>query len=349
MIPHSRPSTGEEEALAAASVVRSGCLSGGPITEQFERETAERTGAVWGVATGSGASALHLALLCLNIRPGDRIAIPSYVCVALLHVARYLQAEPVIVDVDPATMNMDPDALKRVAPARLKAVVVPHMFGRPAEMDALMAQGAPIVEDCAHAIGADIHGKPVGGQGALSICSFYATKMITTGEGGMVTGHDAQSESMARDLRDYDRPDAGRVRYNYKMTEMQAAIGLAQLKRLPSFIARRRQIALLYHKAFKPLNADIPNDMDGGTHIYYRYALRVSQPTQELIERMEKKGVACRRPVACPIHRLLGLSGYPGADAAFDRALSVPIYPTLTDDECARVVSVVTETLYETN
>jgi dTDP-4-amino-4,6-dideoxygalactose transaminase len=340
MIPHSRPTTGDEEAAAAAAAVRSGLLVDGPHTAQFEREVARQTGAAWGVSVSSGTTALHLALLSLGIGPADRVALPSYVCVALLHAVRYVQAEPVIVDVDPATMNIDPDALKQAAPARLKAVIVPHMFGLSAPLDAVAALGAPVIEDCAHAIGATFQGRPVGGQGCLGICSFYATKMMTTGEGGMIVGHDPVQEERLRNRRDYDQPDAAVLRFNYKLTEMQAAMGCVQLERLPAFLARRRQIAERYHAGLSGLDAGLPGDRPGAPHAYYRYVLSISSRRRlpALIDRLEQEGVACRRPVTRPIHQLAGRFSCPGADAVFDRALSVPIYPSLSDEECERVI-----------
>lgn len=333
MIPHSRPTLGEEEAEAAAQTIRSGMVVDGPSTVLFEQAVARQTGSKWGVATSSGTTALHLALLGLGIGAGDRVAIPSYVCVALLHAVRYVGAEPVVIDVDPDTMNLDPDALKRHAPARIKAVILPHMFGLPAATARITELGIPVIEDCAHAIGATAYGRPVGGQGVLGICSFYATKMMTTGEGGMVVGHGTELEERIRDLRDYDQPDGQTVRFNYKITEMQAAMGLVQLQRLPSFLERRRQYAARYHAHLQALSIDLPVDDPEGSHVYYRYVVRAAHPVGVLIDRLEQHGVACRRPVTQPIHQLIGQASYPGADAAFDQALSIPIYPALTDEE----------------
>lgn len=345
-IPHSKPTVGEEEAEAAAAVIRSGCLVDGPWTPRFEAETARWTGARWGVASSSGTAALHMALIALRTGPGDRVALPSYVCVALLHAVRYVQAEPVIVYIDPATMNLDPDALKRVASARLKAVILPHMFGLPAEMEAITALGVPLIEDCAHAVGAWYRGFPVGGQGRLGVCSFYATKMMATGEGGMVVGSDPEMEERLREIRDYDFPEAEPVRFNYKMTEIQAAMGCVQLRRLPDFITRRRQIAERYRAAWQDLPVELPQDGPHAAHVFYRYVMRVipHRSVTDIIERCEREGVACRRPVARPIHRFFGDVSCPGADAAFDRALSIPIYPSLSDPETEQVVQTVRKT-----
>lgn len=340
MIPHSRPTIGEEEADAAGTAICSGRLVDGPLTEQFEQALARQAGASWGVAVSSGTSALHLALLGLDIGPGDRVAIPSYVCVALLQAVRYTGAEPVVVDVDPMTMNIDPDALKRLAPARLKAVIVPHLFGLPADIDAIVAVGVPVIEDCAHAIGALYKNQPVGGQGILSIYSFYATKMLTTGEGGMVVGRDTGLETRIRALRDYDCPDASRLRFNYKLTEMQAAMGLVQLRRLPDFLMRRHTLASVYRQAWKDLPVSHPVERTDRISSYYRYTLGVAAPggISALIEQFEREGIACRRPVTRPIHQLYGSFSCPGADAVFDRTLSVPFYPSLTESESVTVL-----------
>jgi len=342
MVPHSRLSIGNDEAEASAQAVRSGQLVDGPQTRVFEQAVADQTGTEWGIATTSGTTALHLALLGLGVGAGDRVALPSYVCVALLHAIRYVGAEPVVVDVDPDTMNIDPDALKQLASSGLKAVIVPHMFGLPAPLDDILALGIPVIEDCALAIGAVDRGRPVGGQGTLGICSFYATKMLTTGEGGMVVGQDPEQEARIRDLRDYDQPEGRTLRFNYKMTEMQAAMGLVQLGRLPSFIERRRQIAECYYNDLKVLDLNLPVDIPGGNHVFYRYVTRTSQPIDHLIVRLEQEGVACRRPVSQPLHRLLGETetSFAGTEAVFDQALSVPIYPSLTDGEYKTVVKV---------
>ncbi|MBI4552250.1 MAG: DegT/DnrJ/EryC1/StrS aminotransferase family protein [Candidatus Latescibacteria bacterium] len=345
MIPHSRPSLGPDEAEVAAQVIRSGWVAQGPQTEGFEEDIARQAGMAWGTATSSGTAALHLALLGIGAGPGDRVVIPSYVCVALLHAVRYVGAEPVIVDVDPETMNLDPDALRRAAPGRLKAVILPHLFGLPAEVDAITAMGAPVIEDCAHAVGATVNGRPVGGLGTLSIYSFYATKMMTTGEGGMVVGQDSSIEERVRGLRDYDRPDASTIRFNYKMTDIQAAIGRVQLRRLPSFLDRRRQVAQVYDERFQSLHLGLPAGRPGAPHAYYRYIVRMNGNVAETIARLDEAGVACRRPVAQPLHRLVGGPPCPGADAAFDRALSIPIYPTLTDEEVEMVSQRVSRTL----
>lgn len=345
MIPHSRPTVGEAEAEAAAAVIRSGLLVDGEQTRQFERQVAKQTGTSWGVAVGTGTAALHLALLGLGVGPGDRVAIPSYVCVALLHAIRYLNAEPVVVDIDPETMNIDPDALKKSAPTRLKAIIVPHMFGLPAELNSMLALGVPVIEDCALSIGAEYQDRPVGGQGHLGICSFYATKMITTGEGGMVVGHDADILQGLQDLRDYDQPEGNILRFNYKLTEMQAAIGQVQLRRLPTFLERRRYIAARYHEGLAKVDCKRPSGKMDTAHAYYRYviqtAARCSVNLDQYIEQLDRKGVACRRPVSRPIHQLLGLTTCPGADAVFEHALSIPVYPTLTDQESATVIDAV--------
>ena len=340
MIPHSRPTIGEEEAQAAATVIRSGHLVDGPFTGQFEQAVARQAGANWGVAVSSGTSALHLALLSLDVGPGDRVALPSYVCVAVLQAVRHTGAEPVLVDVDPMTMNLDPDALKRIAPAHLKAVIVPHLFGLPADLDAILAIGVPVIEDCAHAIGARYNNRPVGGLASVSIYSFYATKMLTTGEGGMVVGRDTGMEARVRALRDYDCPDGSRLRFNYKLTEMQAAIGLVQLRKLPDFLARRRALANTYRQAWKDLPVGQPVEKPDRLNSYYRYTLRL--PTvgslPALIEQFEQAGVACRRPVTRPIHQFYGSFSCPGADDIFDRTLSVPLYPSLSESESEIVI-----------
>ena len=345
MIPHSRPTVGDEEAEAAAAVIRSGRLVDDEQTRLFERLIADQTGAAWGVAVGTGTAALHMAHLGLGVGSGDRLAIPSYVCVALLHAIRYVNAEPVIIDIDPETMNIDPDVLRKQAPARLKAVIVPHMFGLPAELNHILALGVPVIEDCALALGAEYQGRPVGGRGHLGICSFYATKMIATGEGGMVVGHDTDILKRLQDLRDYDQPEGNTMRFNYKLTEIQAAMGRVQLRRLPTFLARRRHIAARYHEALAQVDCKRPSGKPDSVHAYYRYVIQTAargpESLDQYITQLDQKGVACRRPVSRPIHQYLGLTTCPAADNVFEHALSIPIYPMLTDQESVTVIDAV--------
>jgi len=338
VIPHSRPSLGEAEAQAVADVVHTGLIAQGEKVLEFERALAKMTGQDQGVAASSGTAAVFLALKGLGIGPGDEVIFPSYVCTAPWHAVSQAGATPVLVDIDPETYHPSPGAVTRAITSKTKAVIVPHLFGLPADLSELEKSGIPIIEDCAQTLGASMGGRPVGSVGALTVCSFYATKLITTGEGGMVLGRSGPRMARIRALRQYDEQDALESAFNYKMTDMQAALGLCQLKALPQFITRRQAIAAQYTAVLRGVKAEPPRDRPDGGHVYYRYVIRVAEPVESVLQRFAERGVMCRRPVFRPLHRYLGLTGFPETDRAWEHTLSVPIYPSLTDAEVAQVV-----------
>lgn len=344
-IPHSRPTLGDEDRAAVAAVVASGQIAQGPRVAEFERAMAARLEAGGGVAVSSGTAALHLALVALGVGPGDEVLVPSYACAALLQAVRAAGALPRPVDVDPATFNLDPDAAKRACSARTRALIAVHAFGLPADLGALRALGVPVVEDAAQALGARYGGRPVGGLGEAAILSFYATKLMTTGEGGMLLSADARLLAAARDLREYDQKADDRPRFNYKLTDLAAALGLAQLARLDGFLARRQAIAARYREALDGCPLEPPLTPPGRVHVYHRYVVKGRAPAARYLEHLEARGVQARRPVFQPLHRYLGLApeGFPGSEEAWARAVSLPIYPSLDPGEVERVVAAAAE------
>ena len=336
-IPHSRPALGEAEAKAVAEVVRSGWIAQGRQVAAFEQAMAKVTGQGHGVAVSSGTAALYLALMALGIGAGDEVVIPSYVCTALWHAVGLTGAKPVLVDIEPATYQPCPRAVARALTRRTKAVIVPHMFGLPADIEILKSHGIPLIEDCAQSLGVTVRGTSVGGTGKLAICSFYATKLLTAGEGGMVLGREESLVGRVRTLSQYDEQDALERAFNYKMTDMQAALGLCQVARLESFLARRQAIAARYHEAVRQVGLTPPWVPAGLEHGYFRYVVRLPKPVDPALERASALGIGCRRPVFRPIHRYVDLSGFPETDAAWERALSIPLYPALTDHEVDRI------------
>ena len=247
-IPHSKPTLGKEEAAAAAEVVRSGYLAEGQRTVALETTLAETIGVKHAAAVNSGSSALHLALLALDVAEGDEVVVPSYVCTAVLNAVNYVGATPVLADVDDS-LNLCPHDAKRRLSRKTKAVIVPHLLGNPAAIDELAELGPPIIEDCAQAIGATVPGGPpaqAGARGVLSVFSFYATKVLAAGECGAVASNSARLIGKVVDLKDYDERRSYRVRYNYKCNDLAAALALCQLRKLPRFLTRRRAIARQY-------------------------------------------------------------------------------------------------------
>ncbi len=344
MIPHSKPTLSDEDAARVARVVRSGRLAQGEEVAGFEAELARRLGVPAAAAVSSGSAALELALRALGVGAGDEVVVPTYACDALHHAVTRCGATPVLADADPETLGLSTKDAARRRTRRTRAVVVVHPFGLAVGLDELLALGVPVVEDCAQALGAGAEGRPAGSRGALAVCSFYATKLLTTGEGGAVAGP-AERVAHARDARDYDEREDLAPRFNYKLTDMQAALGRSQLARLDAFLARRRAIAARYRGALAGVaRCRVPAEA-GERHVYHRFVVRVERPLGPLIARLAGRGVTARRPVFRPIHRALGLDGYPEAERLWETCLSLPCYPLLTDAEADTVAAALAEAL----
>lgn len=336
LIPHSRPLLGDDVHIAAAAVTASGMIGHGPAVRQFENAFAAFHGLRNAVAVNSGSAALHLALLALNVRDQDEIIVPAYVCSAVLNSILYLRASPVLVDSNPDTFNVDVRDLRHKLTPRTKAIILPHMFGEPADVEEILKPGVPVIEDCAQSLGAEINGRKVGSFGAVSVFSFHATKMITTGTGGMVATNDPQIAQTVADLRDYDARDDFKLRYNYQMTDLAAAIGLRQLERLPEFIDRRRKLAALYTDNLAAYRYMLPSQSTGG--VYYRYVVRAFE-MEALITSLAATGIQAKRPVYKPLHHYIqGAMKLDGCERIFNTSVSIPLYPALSDADADRVI-----------
>jgi len=344
MIPHSRPTIGEDDAERVARVVRGGQLAQGPEVAGLERELAQRLGVADAAAVSSGSAALELALRALDVGAGHEVIIPTYACDAVYHAVARCGAIPVLADADPETLGLSAADAARRRTARTRAVIVVHPFGLAVDLADFQELGVALVEDCAQTLGATLGGRPVGARGGLAVCSFYATKLLTTGEGGAVAGP-AELVARARDARDYDERTDLTPRFNYKMTDMQAALGRSQLARLDAFIARRRALAARYRAALaRATRCRVPADA-GERHVYHRFVVTLERPLDAVLSHLERRGVTARRPVFRPIHRALGLSGYPVAERLWAQCLSLPCYPLLTDGEADTVTTALAEAL----
>ncbi len=288
-------------------------------------------------AVSSGTAAVHLALLALGVGPGDEVILPSLVCAAPLHAILAVGARPRLVDCDPATANVDPAAARRAVRRRTKAILVPHAFGLPADLADLCALGPPVIEDCAQALGATYRGRAAGAIGDVCVLSFYATKVLATGEGGMVLSNRRRLADQVRDLRSYDERATFRPRFNYKMTDLQAALGLCQADRLEQFLARRRALAAAYDRALAGVPVGLPPRPADRTHGFFRYVVQAGRGAGPILAALGARGIAARRAFFRPLHAYLGLPGFPGAAEAWRRMISLPIYPTLTRAAVARV------------
>ena len=352
IIPHSRPAIDQEDLRATAEVLRSGQIAQGPLVERFERDMAAFIGLQGGVAVSSGTAALELALRALRIGPGDEVIMPSYVCPAPWLAAQRVGAEARLVDIDLNTFNIDPIAACQAVTTKTRAIVVPHLFGLPADLTALEQIGIPLIEDCAQTLGVMEQGRPVGTVGRLTVCSFYATKLLCAGEGGMVLSNEVGLLERVRSLREYDgAATLDPSSFNLKLTDLQAALGLSQLGRSSVFHERRSLLAASYRKALSSKAAVCPTLPPGRTHGYYRFVMRLphlrtnSNGLIGLISRLEQQGIHCRKPVFRPLHRYLDQAGFPNSDEADRTALSIPIYPDLTDDEVLHIQQSLAEVL----
>ena len=331
-IPHSRPTIDENDIIAVTKVLASGMIAQGEKVRKFEDAVSRFVGTKYAVAVSSGTSALHLALLGLGVGPMDEVLMPSYVCSSPYFAATQTGGVPKIVDIDLKDLNIDAEAAKCLVCSRTKALVVPHMFGNPAQVEELLALGVPLIEDCAQSLGAKYHKREVGSFGEASVFSFYATKMITTGEGGMILTDQREIFERVQDLRDYDKKLLKPVKYNYKMTDFQAALGLSQLEKLQKFIERREKIASTYSESFSDCKCEIPDMTPEKSSAFYRYVIMLDRLTT-VQKRSKQNGVMCERPVNMPLHKYLPSFKCPHSERAFERALSIPIYPSLTEDE----------------
>lgn len=346
LIPHSRSTIGRDDIRSVLSVLKSGLLSQGSMVQRFEERFTQYHAAQGGVAVSSGTAALHLALLALGAGRGDTVIIPTYACIAPYHAVRYTGAIPVLADTEKDGWSMDAEWVdaylkENAKEKRVKAIVLVHLFGRPAEIDSFIdisrRYAVPIIEDCALSLGAEYKGKKVGTFGQVSVFSFYATKVITTGEGGMLITNSKKLLNSIRDLREYDEKNGTGLRYNYKMTEMQAALGMSQLKKLPAFIKKRRRIAKEYLDKLRALPLLLPEQPDHATDIYYRFVIRIKNPDR-FMRQMQRHNIISRRPVFLPVHRTVRQRRLPNAEKIWKEAVSLPIYPLLEKDDEKRII-----------
>lgn len=334
MILHNKPTIGIEEESAALKVLRSGWLSQGSEVEAFENEFCKFIGLPNGhaVAVSSGTAALFLALWILGAE-SKKVSFPGYVCSALRHAVNMAGGIESIIDIKKDSANVD---LKNVE--KNEITIIPHMYGIP--VDLINSKNAHMIEDCAQALGAKINDVSVGLHGEAGIFSFYVTKLMTTGgQGGMFVSKRNDLVDSVRDYREFDCRHDTKRRFNFQMTDLQAAIGRAQLKKLPNFLARREEIFKKYKKAGLDLLDINPSD----THlspVRYRAVMKTNEP-KKIIESLESAGVKAIIPTEdwelLGNHNLL-----PNSLELARKTVSLPIYPTLTDQDIDNILSAIT-------
>lgn len=336
-IAHSKATVTEGDLDSVASSLQGGWRNYGDEARLFEHEVSRYVGVLGGKATNSGTNALFLALSALDLNPEDEVIMPSYVCVSVLHATHYTGATPIIADIEANGYNIDPSSVKERLSRNTKAIIVPHMFGTPSELDRLLELGIPLIEDCATSMGATYKGTRVGSFGLASMFSFGRSKVITTMyQGGMALTNSSQLLEKLRHLTDYDAQEEYHRAWNFTLTDPQAAFGRSQLGALASFIERRREIASIYDDVFRSIGQPVEEPVQQGDgRICYRYIVEVDR-ADRYIEAMNKLGVNCARPVFKPLHLYRHQEmcrGFPNTQRAMERVVSIPIYPSLTENE----------------
>lgn len=361
-IPVAQPCFVGNEARYLAECFESGWISSvGPFIERFERAVADSCGAAFGVASSSGTSALHLALRALRIEEGDEVLVPTLTFVATANAVTYCGAKPVFVDCCEDSFNIDPAKIEEAVTDRTRGLIAVHLYGWPAEMDEIRRiadkRGLFVLEDAAEALGGQYHSRPVGRLGHAATLSFYANKMITTGEGGMVVTDVQEIAEEARLLRGQAmdpnrRYWFARVGYNYRLTNMQAAVGLGQIECLSQHLARRQEIAIAYNTllAGKEEYLEVPRPPEHVLHAYWMYTVTLrSRPglsRDRVAELMKESGVETR-PVFYPLHTLPPYYdtrySLPVSETVSQRGLTLPTYGSITTDDLEYVAGALAE------
>lgn len=342
-----RPMVGDDEIDAVVEVLRSGGLVQGPVVAAFEEEFADLVSGRACVAVNSGTSALHLALLSIGIQQGDEVVVPSFTFAATANAVRLVGATPVFADIDPETFCLDPDAASAVITSRTAAIMPVHLYGHPAPMAELTELAAKhhlaLVEDAAQAHAAELDGRPVGSFGVAAAFSFYPTKNMTTGEGGMIAFADDAAVRRARLLRNqgmdrqYENETVG---FNLRMTDIAAAMGRVQLRRLGDLTAARRAAARRLTASLAGMTRlTSPVERPGARHVFHQYTVR-SVERDALQAHLDADGIDARVYYRTPVHRLPSFAievPLKVTDEAARSVLSLPVGPHLSDDDLHRI------------
>jgi perosamine synthetase len=351
-IPLSSPEIDEGDIAAVTGVLRSSRLSLGPVLEEFEGAFARYVGSAHAVALSSGTAGLHLALLALGVGAGDEVIVPSFTFIAAANAIRYVGATPVFVDIDPVTLNMDPGSVARAVTARTRGLMVVHTFGVPANLEALLEiahrHGLKVIEDACEAVGAEYRGRKVGSCGDAGVFAFYPNKQMTSGEGGMVVTPDEGVAASMRSLRNQGRRpgddwfEHSEIGYNYRISELNCALGLSQLKRIGSSLEMRKNVAAAYHRRLRDCRELVLPQLsaDGCTVSWFVFVVRLNggfdaAKRDRIRHFLNEAGIGCGRYFA-PIHLqpayrgAARAAGLPVTEEVAGRTLALPFFNRLT-------------------
>ena len=372
IIPISLPVTGEEEWQALKEPITTGWLTSGPKVRAFEEAFAARHNVKHAIAVTSATTALHLALIALDIKEGDEVIVPAFTWVSTANVVLYQGAKVVFVDIDPTTFNIDREKLKDKITSKTKAIMVVHLFGLCAPMDEIksIAGNIPLIEDGACAAGSAYKGVPAGGLGLMGCFSFHPRKSITTGEGGMITTNDDALAEKLQILRNhgasiseeqrhhgaqpYILPDFNVLGYNYRMTDLQGALGCVQLKKLDSFIDERSKWANYYEQQLSSIEwIKTPSFTSDFKHGWQSYVLLIDEEKSpitrnQIMEKLQELGISTR-PGTHAVHMLgfykekynIQAEDYPGAQIANDKSISIPLHNRMVKEDYQYIVNAI--------
>jgi len=368
-IPYGRQSIDESDIQAVMDVLLSDYLTTGPKITEFEKVVAEYVGAKYAVAISNGTAALHVACLATGIKEGDEVITTPITFAASANCVLYCGAKPVFADINPKSYNIDPEDIRRKITDRTKAIIPVHFTGQPCEMDEIHAiakeHNLIIIEDAAHALGADYKGQRIGSISDITTFSFHPVKHITTGEGGMITTNNEilyerlklfRSHGITREPSLLDKNEGGwyyqqlQLGYNYRITDFQCALGISQMKKLETFLARRREIAKRYDRKFADLeNIVIPEQVDGCLNSYHLYVIQVEKMSRkEAYDKLKAAGVGVNvHYIPVYKHPYYQKHGYQdvkceNAEKLYSQMISLPIFPAMTDEEQEYVIKQVT-------
>lgn len=359
-IPYGKQSINEDDIRAVVEVLKSDYVTTGPMVAEFEKKVADYVGAKYAVAISNGTAALHAACYAAGIKEGDEVITTPITFAASANCALYCKATPVFADINPCTYNIEPDDIERKITDKTKAIIAVHYTGQPCEMDRINEiaknHNLIVIEDAAHALGADYKGKRIGGISDMTTFSFHPVKHITTGEGGMITTNDYslyqrlmlfRSHGITRDEAMlaknegawyYEQQDLG---YNYRITDIQCALGVSQMNRLDEFVEKRRMLAKRYDEAFAGMeNVITPKQMEGCNNSYHLYVIQVLKHSRkEVFDKLRAAGIGVNvHYIPVYKHPYYQANGYgnvccKNAEEFYERIISLPLYPELTEEQ----------------